>query len=115
MSVTGPAYVYKAVLHRVVDGDTYELIVDLGFRVQARLMIRLRNYACPELREPKGRAAAEYAQALLAGRTLLVESYKDKQSFARWVADVWIHDDQGPIWVGEQLVEAGLAKRVIVD
>ena len=58
MKPTGPAYIYKAKLHRVIDGDTYELMVDLGFRVMSRLTVRLNGYSCPELREPKGKEAA---------------------------------------------------------
>jgi micrococcal nuclease len=109
--MTGPVYIYRATLYRVVDGDTYELQVDLGFRCYARLMIRLRDYACPELRELGGQAAATYATELLTGAQLLVQSYKDQQSFARWVADVWLPDG---LSVGQLLVAAGHATRVSV-
>lgn len=107
---TGPAYIYRAQLFRVIDGDSWELSVDAGFRVSIRLMCRLQGYSCPELREAGGTEAALAAAALLAGRQLLVRSYKDRQTFARWVADVWVLAET---WqsVGELLVAQGHARR----
>lgn len=106
----GPAYIYRATLARVVDGDTWELQCDAGFRVYVRLMVRLRGYSCPELNEPGGPESAEAASQLMAGRSLLLQSYRDRVSFARWIADVWVLTDT---WesVGERLVASGHAVR----
>jgi micrococcal nuclease len=107
---TGPAYTYSAVLHRVVDGDTYELTIDLGFRVYARLMVRLLGYSSPERNAKGGSAATRVAQTILENRPLLVRSYRDKQTFARWLGEVWVMSDFGD-WqsVGALLVIAGAA------
>lgn len=107
----GPQYVYRATLARVVDGDTWELTCDLGFRTSAKLMVRLRGYSCPELSETGGPEAAYAAEALLTGRSLLMQSYRDRVSFARWIADVWVLAER---WesVGERLVASGHAVRV---
>ncbi len=95
-----PAYRYRGFVRRVIDADTFEIVVDLGFRASITIPVRLRGYNAPELSTPEGKAAAAHAAQRLMGCSVLVESYKDKQSFARWVADVWTHDG---IHVGELL------------
>ena len=104
----GPVYIYAATLHRVLDGDTAELNVDLGFRVWGRLLIRLRGYSCPELREIGGPEAAVAARTWMSGRKLLIQSYKDQQTFAQWVADVWVFTDHWEA-LGDLLVSGGHA------
>jgi len=41
-------YEYRARLVRVVDGDTYDLTIDLGLRVQTKARVRLRGVDTPE-------------------------------------------------------------------
>ena len=48
-------------LHRVIDGDSCELIVDLGFRIFARETFRLAGLDCPERGTPEGLAAKHFA------------------------------------------------------
>ena len=43
-------YYYNAVLVRVVDGDTIDAIIDLGFDVQVKKRIRLSGINAPESR-----------------------------------------------------------------
>lgn len=85
-------YRYRAGLVRVIDGDTYELDVDLGFYVHRILTVRLQGVDTYELREPGGLAAMAFAEAVLSNprASIVVASYKDRQSFARWVCDVWV-------------------------
>lgn len=89
-----PAYRYRAALERVIDADTYVLRVDLGFRVSVALTIRVRDYDAPEItgnQRPYGLLAKDAAATLLSSaKTIVVETYKDEQSFARWIADVYI-------------------------
>ena len=92
--MTAPAYRYRALCLRVVDGDTYLLDIDLGFGVHSQQMIRLRGVNCPEANTDEGKAARTFVVELI-GRAvpLVVETYKDRRTFARWVADVWVGDD----------------------
>jgi Kyanoviridae endonuclease len=41
-------YEYKATLDRVVDGDTLDLIIDMGFKMTTNQRIRLANINTPE-------------------------------------------------------------------
>ena len=101
--MTTPAYVYAARLLRVVDADTFVIDLDLGLRVHAHATIRLRGIDTPERSTDAGRSAAAFVTARLTGEPLIVQTYKDQQSFARWIADVWV----GGIHVAELLRAAG--------
>lgn len=106
-----PAYRYRATVHRVVDGDTYELAVDLGFKIGVTLTVRLRGVDCPEMPTRAGRAAKDFVATVLyapngAAIPLIVETYRDRQTFARWVADVWLADGRR---LADVLLEAGHA------
>ncbi len=84
-----PAYIYRAVLVRVIDGDTYVMDIDLGFYVSVRHSIRLNNVNCPELRDIGGPEAKAFVEGVMTtARQITLRSYK--QTFARWAADVWI-------------------------
>lgn len=114
-----PDYRFKAQLYRVIDGDTYELDVKLGFQISAVVTIRLHGYNCPERNTPEGVEATLVAFELLTGKQLFLQSYKgpqsgkDVQSFARWVADVWVVDPvSGSTLLGEMLVARGVAHAI---
>lgn len=102
------AYQYRAALIRAIDGDTYECDVDLGFKVHSRVTIRLQGLDTPERNTPEGKAAQAFAaHALMHAQQIVVRTFKDQQSFARWVADVWI--DGYPL--ADVLRAAGYEKR----
>jgi len=46
---TLPKYQYRAVCTHVIDGDTYDLDVDLGLGVTLNVRARLRNVDAPEV------------------------------------------------------------------
>ena len=69
-------YEYKAVVDRVVDGDTIDVTIDLGFSVWKKMRVRMEGINTPEsrtrdLEEKKRGLAAKYGRALA---TVLVES-----------------------------------------
>ena len=87
---------YQAKLHRVIDGDTVELTLDLGFNVTITEGIRVAGVDTPEIRggtaETKraGRIAREYTKGFCAGSEgwpLIVATEWDR-SFERYVGSV---------------------------
>ena len=50
MSNTSPSYTYAATLDRVIDGDTIDVVLDLGFSVLLKARIRLSGIDTPETR-----------------------------------------------------------------
>lgn len=76
-------YVYKFTLNRVVDGDTVDGRIDLGFRIGWDVRVRLDDYDAPETWRPQSEAereagvrVKEYLEELLADKELLLESRK---------------------------------------
>jgi micrococcal nuclease len=92
-----PTYVYAATCVKVVDGDTYDLLVDLGFRAFEKVRVRLRGYNAPEMNtiegaEARGRALRALAPPNAEVPVLTVQSHKDQHSFERWICTVWMPD-----------------------
>jgi micrococcal nuclease len=58
-------YIYKAELIRVVDGDTVDLIIDLGFDTSRKERFRLYGIDAPELRTKEGKAAKTWLREAL--------------------------------------------------
>lgn len=63
-------YEYKCKVERVVDGDTVDISIDLGFDISVKQRVRLLNINAPESRtrdleeKKRGIAATEYLKAL---------------------------------------------------
>jgi len=50
-------YIYQATLERVVDGDTVDIVIDLGFSTFRRERIRLYGVDAPEINTEAGKIA----------------------------------------------------------
>jgi endonuclease YncB( thermonuclease family) len=107
------AFVYRAAARRVIDGDTFIADVDLGFRVTLAVTIRVHGINAPEAHATGGAEATDFLRALLmpGGSTpvslpLLIASYRNEQSFARWVCDVWLPSGQP---LADAIINAGHA------
>ncbi len=89
-------YEYKAVIVNVVDGDTFDMNIDLGFNIHIHERVRLLNIDTPENRgvEKKlGKAVTQYAKKHFEGKEVILRSSKNKtDSFGRWLAEVYIDD-----------------------
>jgi endonuclease YncB( thermonuclease family) len=111
-----PCHIYSAQAVEVHDGDTFTARVDLGFHVFIAIKVRLRDVDAPELGRPGGAEAGEYLRKLLMptpyaekNPSLIIESYKDRRSFERWVCDVELWDGSD---LAETMVVNGHAVRV---
>ena len=85
-----PAYIYKAELIRVIDGDTLRLRVHCGFRITFEDNFRLLGFNAPEIRGPEkseGLAVKAKLESFLQDKELLLES--SKHGAYRWLARVW--------------------------
>lgn len=118
-----PAYVYAGRCLRVVDGDTIDAVIDVGFHLTATLRLRLHGIDTPELtsKDPATRAAAVAARTFVAeqlgtvttGFPLRLETRKDPDSFGRWLAVVWYPVDGTLVNLNQQLLNLGLATRFV--
>lgn len=106
------AYIRKAYVERVIDGDTVILDIDVGFRITTMQVVRLAGINAPEMvgeHKAAGVAAKGYLQELLpVGVEVTVKTYKPtapNDRYGRYVA--YIMRNQIPI--NSAMVEAGHA------
>lgn len=87
-------YNYKATLHRVIDGDTMDFVVDLGFKIQAKIRVRVKDYDAPEVRGPEkvqGKLVKAYCEQVFADcENIMLKTYKTGK-YGRWLADVMVN------------------------
>lgn len=86
----------RAFCHYVADGDTFDVFVDLGFNQYGYLTIRLHDFDTAEIFHPSSKAELAHGMAakarvteLLLEKPCLIRSYKDAETFGRYVADVY--------------------------
>ena len=113
-----PAYRYRAKLVRVVDGDTIDLDIDLGFYIRITERVRLEGVNTPEIFRVKkesdeykrGIAAAEFVARRFAdnGNECVVET-KKRGKWRRWLGVIYFADREKSL--NEELIERGLAER----
>ena len=95
-------YWYRAKCLRVVDGDTIDVLTDLGFRIGWEQRIRLYGIDTYELNDhdPARRALAvkgkEFVAAKVEGKDVVLNSFKDRgDKYGRWLAVVYYATDDG--------------------
>ena len=106
-------YEYRATIRRVVDGDTVDITLDLGFDILYNNRIRLLGIDTPEsrtrdLEEKKlGLAAKDRVKELCpVGSTVTVKTTKDgRGKFGRILGEIYV----GDVNVNQLLIEEGHA------
>jgi len=119
-------YEYKALIYNVVDGDTMDFEIDLGFGIRYEGRLRLYGVNTPEVRGPekeRGLIVKEYVRDLLEGHEVVLQTVKWKGKYGRYIAKVMFEEristgDSGTIPVttltnlSDHLVHKGMAKYV---
>jgi len=105
-------YRYKANIIRVIDGDTIDAEVDLGFKIKIRERFRLAKINAPELKgesSASGLVSKEWLRDRIEGKAVYVEIHKGEDKYGRWVCHVF--DDQclGEDSINEEMIKLGLA------
>lgn len=108
-------YTYKVVkVHKVLDGDTIQATVDLGFGVYVDERFRLFGINTPELDGPEN-VLADKARVWLERKLkrsvsgLWVKSEK-RDSFRRWLGTFLYQSKTGTEDINQTLITKGLAK-----
>ncbi len=100
-------YKYRAKVVRVVDGDTVDTEVDLGFDVKISARFRLLGINAPEKGTKEGRESKERLSVLLpVGSSVVVQTTKDKrEKYGRYLGTFLVDGKS----VNQQLVDEGYA------
>lgn len=97
-----PAFLYKAEVDHVVDGDTISFDISLGFDVWVHdKSIRLLGVFAPETKsgtaeeKAKGKLVMDYVSSLLKDKKfVIIKTEKDKtDKYGRYLGTVWIGKD----------------------
>ena len=105
-------YEYKCEIARVIDGDTVDVNIDLGFGIHTFKRIRIEGIDTPEVRGEErkaGLAVKELVEALLPVGSKTVVRVSGRGKYGRWIGDLQLNDYHT---LGEYLVLWGLAKEV---
>jgi micrococcal nuclease len=85
-------YEYNAKVDRVIDGDTVDFIVDLGFNVNIKIRGRLEGVDTPERGHPDWNIATAKCEQLLAeaefGREYITIRTKKTGKYGRWIVSI---------------------------
>jgi|ETNvirenome_6_30_1030629.scaffolds.fasta_scaffold122282_1 micrococcal nuclease len=96
MKVMKPQYTYKAIVERVVDGDTVDLLVDCGFNIMRKERIRFYGVDAWETRGEEredGLKAKEFVQYHLpVGSECVVRTGKEQGKFGRYLGEIFVND-----------------------
>jgi micrococcal nuclease len=111
-------YIRRARISRVVDGDTVDLMIDLGYEVWKHQRVRLDSMNAPEKRGSErsaGIAATHHLMEILdiatvssPDNTIIVESRqtRSKDKYGRYVVTLYDHDGRN---LNQQMVKDGHA------
>lgn len=101
-------YQYEAQVLKVVDGDTLDLFIDLGFKVGFNTRIRMIGIDTPEKWFPYGKVVKAYLKQELEGNTIFLDVTK-KDKYGRYLGVVYLNknDEQS---VNDKLIEINMAK-----
>ncbi len=110
-------YHYKAKVEKVVDGDTIDVIIDLGFKITTFQRIRFARINTPETfnvkkdseEYKKGMAAKQYIEQRLAANNNECELATEKttEKYGRYLGTVKLADSE--VNLNDELVAKGLA------
>jgi micrococcal nuclease len=94
-------YQYKAKLNRVVDGDTVNLTIDLGFRLTYTANCRMAGINAPEMNTEEGKTAKVALMQMLSSDFTIESTGLDK--YGRPVVKIGN--------INDKMVEGGYARK----
>lgn len=101
---------YNAMVLRVIDGDTVEVAVDLGFRIVRTIKIRMAGIDSYELKDKKNLekalAAKAYLEEHILNKEVSLKSLKPGKYHDRYIAFIYIGDNRKS--VNDEMVEKGI-------
>ena len=124
----GPSYEFPCVISRVVDGDTVDARIDIGFKIIYEERIRLLGLDTPESRTSNkiekvlGLAAKTRIKELIAGavtlpgkrgkKDVILKTSKDgKGKFGRILGEIWVNSStDNPININQTMIDEGHAR-----
>jgi micrococcal nuclease len=92
-------YLYNAFITNVVDGDTVDAEIDLGFNIKWSNRLRLNGIDTPELHSScqqirkQAVMAKEYLASLVLNQNVTIQSF-GQEKFGRYLADIYVNGEK---------------------
>ena len=102
-------YTFQAICTNVVDGDTIDILLDLGFKTTAERRVRLLNVDTPERGQDNFREATNFTKLCVEGQKIYIQTYKD-DAFGRYLAKVYYKSEKEIRCLNDELRKEGLLK-----
>lgn len=110
-------YHYKAKVEKVVDGDTIDVVIDLGFKITTYQRIRLAGINTPETYNvkkdseeyKKGMASKQFIEQRLLANNMEIELETEKvqEKYGRYIGTIKLADST--VNLNDEMVEKGFA------
>jgi len=110
-------YHYKAKVEKVVDGDTFDVVIDLGFKMTTNQRIRMAGINTPETYNvkkdseeyQKGMVSKQFMEQRLAANNyeIELETEKTTEKYGRYLGKVTLADST--VTLNDEMVEKGFA------
>ncbi|MBI3313624.1 MAG: thermonuclease family protein [Candidatus Omnitrophica bacterium] len=112
-------YTYQAYVVNTIDGDTVNVVIDLGFDFVTQQQLRLRSLNAPELPGSDGKAAKALLEKILSRDSgkILIKTSKREDQYGRFLAEIFLPSSlRGPeargnpeyISINQELLDSGL-------
>lgn len=114
MGTVNDGWTFKRVkVINIVDGDTFDAVVDTGFYHSARIRFRLKGIDTPEIFRPScpaefehGMVAKKFLEEAILNKKISIVSYKEGV-YNRWDAEIILEDGS---YLAPKMIAAGLQK-----
>lgn len=104
-------YEYRGEVVKVIDGDTVDVMIDLGFEAHLKTRVRLFGLDTPEMhvaeQKARGQKAAEFVKKAIEGKPIRIQML-NKDKYGRYLAKIYYGEKQEEI--NKQLIERGFAQ-----
>lgn len=108
-------YFYKALVNRIKDGDSIELIVDLGMNITYLVEVRFNGMDTPEIYKPNtplerqaGLLVTEHLKQMIEGKEVYIKTFKNSK-YGDYLAEVYLNEDD-KISINQLFLSEGLSR-----
>ena len=101
-------YTYNATITNVVNGNTVDADIDLGFSIVLRQRVKLYGV---EIIADKETEAKEQLKDLLNGDVVIETMLNKRGKYGRIMGKLFVQDDNKQIDVNRHMVDKGLAQK----
>ena len=96
-------------IEKIVDGDTVDVIADLGFHVSTKVRIRLAYINAPEMSDAAGLEAKSTLSGLCLGADVSLTCH-GKDRYGRWIGTLERKTDH--LILNDEMIRLGMADKV---